>query len=354
MRTIGQFRNLVGVGPANPPVIFNQPQGFAMDQRAPMRRSVQPFMNDAIQQNLAFVTSQASFIEREVYETKYPTIQYPDLIPVDGSAPEWAPSVTFFSTDMVGEASWVDSYGSDIPNVELVRDKFKTTVEMAGIGYGYTLEEINQARQYGLQLESAKAKAANRKYEEFVDRVCMTGDTARGFKGLLNYTGVPAAQVAASGTGSSRLWTAKTADLIVADLDEALQDMYTVTKQVELADTLLLSDRKLSYLGLQLRTTGSSMTILEFYERNNLYTKRTGKPLMIRSVRGLETAGTGGTERMIAYRRSPDVLKLHLPMPHRFLPPFPKSAMYIEVPGIFRLGGLDIRLTGAVRYRDSF
>jgi hypothetical protein len=79
----------------------------------------------------------------------------------------------------------------------------------------------------------------------------------------------------------------------------------------------------------------------------------TGKPLSIFGVRGLETAGAGSTQRMIAYRKDPGVLKLHIPMPHQFMPVFQKGPLRWEVPGVFRLGGLDIRRPAEVKYRDN-
>jgi len=76
----------------------------------------------------------------------------------------------------------------------------------------------------------------------------------------------------------------------------------------------------------------------------------TGRNLTLRAVRGLETAGTGATEQMVAYRRDPQVLKLHIPMPHRFLPVYQNGPLRWVVPGVFRLGGLDIRRPMEVRY----
>ena len=61
-------------------------------------------MPDA-QAALGFLIEQASFIEAEVYKVAYPDIQYPQLIPVDTSAPEWAKSVTFYSMDKAGRAA---------------------------------------------------------------------------------------------------------------------------------------------------------------------------------------------------------------------------------------------------------
>lgn len=44
---------------------------------------------------------------------------------------------------------------------------------------------------------------------------------------------------------------------------------------------------------------------------------------------------------------------MHMPMPFRFLEPWRTGPMLYEVPGIFRLGGVDIKRPKAVRYRDG-
>lgn len=56
---------------------------------------------------------------------------------------------------------------------------------------------------------------------------------------------------------------------------------------------------------------------------------------------------------MIAYRKDPQVLKAHIPMPHRFLPVYQDGPLHWVVPGVFRLGGLDIRRPKEVRYIDG-
>jgi len=47
------------------------------------------------------------------------------------------------------------------------------------------------------------------------------------------------------------------------------------------------------------------------------------------------------------------VLKMHIPMPFRFLPAWQTGPMKFDVPGIFRVGGVDIRRPKAVRYLDG-
>ena len=309
------------------------------------------FNRDAMQANLGFVRSQTTHVESQVYRIKYPDIQYQDLIPVDTSAHPFSTSVTYTSMNGAGEAKWTNGNADDVPVVGLEMEQFQTPVFTAAIGYDWGFEEVGQAQMLGINLGAEKASTARRVYEEMVDRVALEGDAAKGFNGLFDYPGVPSAAVAADGTGSGTAWSTKTGDLILRDVNDLLSGVYTDTRTTAIADTLLLPFNRLNAIATQ-RLGDTDMTILEFLRQNNVYTAVTGAPLTIRGVRGLETKGAGSTPRMVAYRRSPEVLKLHIPMPHQFLPVEVRGLRYI-VPGVFRLGGLDIRLPKEVRYADA-
>lgn len=310
-------------------------------------------MADAQQQALGFLVSQTTHIESEVVRVRYPDIQYSRLIPVDTTANEWAKSVTFYSMDQVGKAGWFHHRAHDIPLADVTREKFERGIEMAAIGYRYDLEELGQAMMIpGMNLSSDKAGAARRAYEEFVDDKALRGDTAKGWEGLINSSLVTAIVVAADGTGGSPAFSAKTTAQVLRDVNNALTGMYISSLTLEMADTLLLPLQVLTDLATR-QIENTTMTILQFIQMHNVYTLTTGQPLTILGVRGLETAGAGGTGRMIAYRRDPQVLKLHLPMPHRFLPIWQTGPITFDIPGIFRFGGVEIRRPGAVRYVDG-
>lgn len=309
------------------------------------------------QQALGFVISQATHIEAQVYQIQYPDIQYPDLVPVDTSAPPWTKSVTYFSLDKVGQAKWINGGARDIPLAEVDRAKFETTVELAGIGYQWNIEEINVARMLGVNLASEKAAAARRAAEEHIDATMMTGDTTKNLVGLTNAS-TPTTVTATAGASTHTDWPRKTPVEVSADINNALGNIYTTSNTVEMADTLLLPVARYLYLSTTqfgTSTTLSDRTLLQNIMAANVYTARTGKPLTIRAVRGLETAGLSGdtTNRMIAYRKDPSVLKAHMPMPFQFLPVWQDGPMNYLVPGIFRYGGLDIRRPGAVSYVDG-
>ncbi|MQX94861.1 DUF2184 domain-containing protein [Sinorhizobium medicae] len=310
--------------------------------------------HDAQQVAMSFLIRQASLIEPTVYAMKYQDIQYPSLIPVDTSAPEWIQSVTYFSMDSVGQAQWFSGLAHDVPKVELTREKFETTVSMAAIGYGYTLEELGTAQLLGMNLTSEKASSARRIAEEKIDQVAFVGDTGKGFSGLVNASMPTATTAPADGAGSATTFASKTPDQILRDINGQLTGIFTGTLGAEIADTLLLPYSVLLDLSTRRIDAVNQTTILEWIERNNIYTRTTGQPLTIRGVFGfLDTAGAGSTKRMVAYRRSPEVLKMHMPMPFRFLQPWQTGPIKFDVPGIFRLGGVDIRRPKAVRYLDG-
>lgn len=299
---------------------------------------------------LGFVESQTSHIERQVNEVKYPDIQYPFLIPVDTSAHPFAQSVTYYSMDWIGKAGWINGNSDDVPRATTDRTQHNTPVYTAGIGYGYGWEEINQARMLGVPLASDDATAARRAYEEMVDRVALNGDAEKNFSGLIDYPGVTASAV------SNGNWhqAATTPDQMLQDVNDLLTGVGTDTKWIgrAMANTILIPHERLNVLATR-RLGDTALTVLQFLRANNVYTAMTGQALTIRAVRGLMTAGSGDVPRMVAYRRDPQTLKMHIPMPHRFLPAWQSGPLRIDVPGVFRLGGLDIRYPKEVRYGDG-
>lgn len=299
------------------------------------------------QSSLGFIVSQASHIETAVNETVYPDIQYPRLIPVDTSAHPFTQTVTYYSSDKFGSAKWINGNADDIPLAGSERSQFKTSVYTAGIGYGFGWEEVNVAMLFGQNLQADDAAAARRAYEEMVDVIALRGDASKGFAGIMNYSGVT---VIAS--PSTPTWATASDAEMLNDVNTLLIGQQQGTLYTSMADTLLISPGRFQLLSVK-QIPNTTMTVLEYLRRNNAYTAMTGQPLQIGTVRGLETAGGGSTERAIAYRKSPDVLKLHIPMPHRFLPVFQDGPLHWVVPGVFRLGGLDIRRPAEVRYMDG-
>lgn len=297
------------------------------------------------QDALSFAVQQATYIEQEVYSTPLVDIVYPDLAAVDSSAPEWSPSVTFFSMDQVGRAEWFSAQADDVPLADVTRTKYEQPVELAAIGYEYNIEELSVASILGQNISAERGLAARRAAEEFVQNVFFNGDVDKGWTGLLNQTNA-VSQTAAAGGGGTRLWSDKTATEILSDVTAAYKAVLDQTKGLERPDTMLLPLSSLTSLSTTI-IDGTATSVLDVIQRMNPYTALTGMPLRIRGLIQLETVSKG---RAVLYSRNPQVLKLHLPMSHRFTDVWRVGPLRYAVPGIFRTGGLDVRRPKAICY----
>lgn len=321
------------------------------------------YMTDAQQAQFSFVLNNAYTINQTVYKTAYPDLEFGRLVYVDTSAPEWTPGIVTFMSSTVGKADWWSGAAKDVPRADVTMDKSEVRVHMAAIGYGYNDEEIGQAQLLGMDLSSAKAEAARRAYMEFMWNITLTGDTTKNLLGLANQSSVTTGNAPADGTGSVTTWfdgsgnATKTPTQIIRDINNVLTGIFTGSLTVEMADTLLLPYSTISYLGATPVSSTNSETLLSFIMRTNIYTMTTGQQLTIRGVLGLDTAGASSTKRMVAYRNAQDVVKLHLPMPHRFGHSgglvYQDGPSSFQIPGRFRTGGVEVLRTGAFRYLDG-
>jgi hypothetical protein len=320
---------------------------------ATFRDKVDAFLSDA-QVGLAFLTPQLYRIETEVYMTRNPSFDISRFMTVDSSGSMWDVGTLVYSQEDVGQAEFLAGAAFDMPFASNRMSQATKPFYLAGIGYEWNTQEMQRAAMLGRALGSDKARAAKKAADVFIYSIAMTGKTPvgvaeKGWTGFVNNGSAPSAQVANDGTGPSRLWSAKTPDLILRDINEALTAVETGTGETHVANTLVLPTSRYNYIATQ-RVTDTNATVLSFLLANNV----AGEGLQILKSRALETAGTGGDKRMVAYDRDPDVLKFHLPGPHQFLSPFQKSSMTYEVAGIMNVGGVEVRLPKAIVYRDSF
>lgn len=312
-------------------------------------------------QSLALIEGQALKINQRVYETRYPDWDFGRLVFVDTSGPEWAPGVLTYSSDQTGRANWQSGYAKDVPMADVSQAMETMTFHLAAIGYQWNYEEINTMLAFpGARLPDRRARAARLAYMKFMYDIVIKGSAEKNLGGLINYTGVTASNAAADGTGGVTFWVnsagtgTKTPAQIVRDINVALQGIYLGTYETEMADTILLPVEAYNYIAATPFSDTTMETILSFVLRTNIYTLTTGRPLTIRTVRELGKGNTAGTAgRMVAYKNDENSVKLHLPMPHRFLPVWQDGPFNFAVPGIFRTGGIEVLSPAVMRYVDG-
>jgi len=299
------------------------------------------------QQAIGFARPALYRTHATVFEEKYPAFEYAKYIPTNEDGDMWDVGTIVTSlTGPAGKAEYLSGKGFDIPNTSAQMAQGVSNFHLAGCGYELSLQEVNRASKMGVDISSRDASGARKIGEKFIYDRAMTGSTEKGFTGLLNNATVP---TAAAPNGS---WATATPDDMVADIDTALTDVYINTKETELADTLLLPTSKF-LVANRTKMTEYGGTALKYLSENNAYTAITKQPLNIMPARELETAGSGGSSRIVAYARNPGVLEFFLPGAFTFLPLHPLSSMSWRVDGIMNVGQTEIYRPKGVSYRDG-
>lgn len=313
---------------------------------------MEPF-KDA-QSALGFVIEQGRTVETKVYETKYPNFNYASHVPVVIEGAEWASGTTFFSTDTAGKMEWIGGKSNDMPFNEATRSKYGRDFYMAGTGYEWSLEEINYARLMNIDMSAVKAAGTRRTAEQFAYNIAIAGSVEKNWTGLVNSTEVSRVTFPADGAGASTTFASKTPAQRYRDLNSLLGGVQVATNEVEYASSMRLPPSIFRLLAAESTGTGDgTLTQLDYYRKNNVYTAQTGQPLDIQPLRSLKGAGLGALDRIMVYRRDEEVVRFHLPMPFKFLMPRQKSLVMYETGGILRTGGTEWRLPGAAAYGDG-
>lgn len=315
---------------------------------------VDSFYADA-QVGIAFLTPQLWRIESEVYQTKYPNFELDGLITVNEDGDMWDVGTVFYSRNMVGRAEFLSGKGFDMPYAGQTNEQNTRGYHLAGIGYEWTVQEMQRAAKLGRALGSEKAGDATMVAKVFKRSVAMTGRTPgaatseKGWTGLINDPNVPATNVAATGTGTTTAWANKSPDVISSDIWSAVNAVETQTGETHTATTVGLPTAKLRYIE-QTRMTDGSGRIVDFIRGDNAAGGRTINFVNIRELAG---AGASGTDRLVAWDNDRLVAQFHLPGDHTFLQPRQASDMTYSVGGIMNVGGTEIRLPKAMTYRDG-
>lgn len=216
----------------------------------------------------------------------------------------------------------ISNYASDLPRSDVYGKEFTARVKSLGGAYGYNLQEVRSAAMAGKPLQARKAASVRKANDQAVNRIGWFGDATAGLLGLLNQPNVPAAVVAAGATTGNVRWigaTPKNAAEILADMNNAVTRIDSLTLGVEMPNTMLLPVAQHRKIATTRLDSGTDTTIKEFFLKNNPQIK------MIDSVNELASvnpAPSGGAtaDVMITYDRSPEVLTLEIPQVFEQLP----------------------------------
>lgn len=167
----------------------------------------------------------------------------------------------------------------------------------------------------GRSIDSILDKGIRLNYNKSIDQLVYQGFKNVGITGLVNDDNV-VSSLAPNGASGDTLWSSKTVDEILWDINKALVEAWAASEYDEsaIANHILLPPAKYAYIQSTRIGTSGDESILSYILKNNLAANQ-GKSLTIVPCRWCTGTGTGGKDRMVVYVNDKDFLYFDLPVP---------------------------------------
>jgi hypothetical protein len=292
----------------------------------------------------AFLEKQLEYVKAQTYDIHYPTLKARRFIPVNNQIPNGAASHVYRSWDEYGQARLISNYGDDFPKVGVGVKEFAGTIKSIGASYSYSIEDLRRSAFSGAQLDSRLARVARNAIEFELDRLAAFGHKEARLQGFLNNPHVPIRKAKTPWVeGSSTLESRK----ILEELASLITQMVDETKELHAPDTLLVPTKHYAFLAQTPVSDKSETTILKSFLANNPYIKG------IDSWHRLDHAASDGKgARIVAYKRTPEILQLEIPQEFEQFPAQPRNMEFV-INCHAKFAGVTIYYPKAVTYLDG-
>lgn len=210
-------------------------------------------------------------------------------------------------------------------------------------------------QQIGRNLTQILDDGIRLNYNKMIDRNTYQGITKGGTYGLINNPAITSALVALNAGETSRLWKDKTPVEIMADVNALITATWAASEYdlTGMANHILIDPANYAYIANAPVTIAGCGSILEYLLKNNIAVNQ-GQTLGIYPSRWCIGAGTGSTQRMVAYVRAENRVCCDMPVPLSRVMTAPNvaSASY-ETLFAAQLGQVKFLYTQCARYADG-
>ena len=249
-----------------------------------------------------------------------------------------------------GNFPWISAETNAILGVDVNGQKVVNPLRLLGRNLTYSSVELERSQLTGQPIDVQKMDAMNLLYQFNIDQYVYQGSTDVNATGLINNAGCTVTPVA-NGISGSPLWVNKTADEILADVNNELELTWAAAGYAVCPSDLLLPPFQFSYIASQKVSSAGNISILQFLKDNSISNSINGRPLNIQPVKWLAGAGVAGVNRMVAYTN--DESRVRFPMvPIRRETAYYQGIQFIA-PYIWAFGVMEFPYQETVGYGDG-
>lgn len=252
--------------------------------------------------------------------------------------------------------AWIGKNTDQITGVSVDIAKKTNPLTPYGMEIKYTILELESAARLGRPIDAQKYQAMQLKYQMDVDEQVYIGDTPSGFQGLMNNSAVTQTNLPA-GAGGSTLWSQKSPDEILADINYALTTVWAASAWAVVPSRILIPPEQFGQISTQKNSQAGNVSILKYIQDNNLLATTGKGKLDILPVKWAIGAGQGGTigtvgnDRMTVYTKDKD--RVRFPMTMLQGTPLQYDSIYHKRTYFCRLGVVEVVYPETLGYFDQ-
>jgi hypothetical protein len=282
-----------------------------------------------------------------------------------------ADEVSSFTTSTFGSAgglgagngigtgkAWIGKTTDQITGIGLDIAKVPNPLSLWGMEIKYTIPELESAAKLGRPIDQQKYAGMQLKHQMDIDEQVYMGDTTLSQTGLVNNASASTITNVANGASGSPLWSSKTPDEILIDVNSLITSVWTASAYAVVPDRLLLPPVQFGQISTQKVGTSGSISLLKYLEENNLLTTSGRGKLNIYPLKWLIGAGANGTigtegahDRMVCYTKQKD--RIRYPMTLLQRTPIQYESIYHKTTYFCRLGVVETVYNQCIGYADG-
>ena len=331
---------------------------YTIDGITGVPRGFAPYMTmdaAAVSGGNAFLVSELEKLDPSLREP-LTNFTYPRDIPIE-SGGGWVETTSVMNVDYAVTGSQADAIGGVQNAVRLIQanlDKDIYKVFPYEVAMKIKFVDMERGQVTGRSLEDIYNKGIRLDWDKYLDINTYKGQSAYGTTGLLNNANVTAGSVAVGASGKTT-WKDKTPDEILYDVNQVIVAAWAAAEydQSAVPNHILIDPANFAYIASVKVSGYADKTILEFLLANNI-AKQKGVNLFIGECRFCIGAGSGGTNRMVAYVNDKRFVNMDVavPLSRVMTQPNVSTASYDSL-YVGNVGQVKVLYTQPIRYADG-
>ena len=252
--------------------------------------------------------------------------------------------------------AWIGKTTDQVAGVSVDIAKVPNPLSVWGLELKYTILELESAAKLGRPVDAQKFEALQLKHQMDIDEQVYIGDTAIGFKGLINNASVVATNLPAGVSGFSK-WANKTPDEILADVNAMITAVWARSAWAVMPNRILIPPAQFGFISTAKIGNAANTSILKYVLENNILITSGQGPLTILPLKWCIGAGVGGTigtvgtDRAVVYTK--DMQRVRYPMTMLQRTPIQYDSIYHKTTYFCRLGVTEVVYAETIGYFDG-